>query len=127
MVNFEPMRVGKESALSASSALKCLKLKESKSNLTLTQCCLAKFKKNLHVGISKSWHLLGVVIPAGAGIQLFHDILDPGFRRGDGAAEFVTNEKEKLLSCRLIKITQMQGDLLPRNEAYKGVRRNDEG
>jgi len=29
------------------------------------------------------WKLTGV-IPAKAGIQFFHPLLDPGFRRGDG-------------------------------------------
>jgi hypothetical protein len=29
-----------------------------------------------------------IVIPAKAGIQFFRWVLDPGFRRGDGASEF---------------------------------------
>jgi hypothetical protein len=29
------------------------------------------------------------VIPAKAGIQLIHDVLDPGFRRGDGQRDFL--------------------------------------
>jgi hypothetical protein len=29
------------------------------------------------------------IIPAKAGIQLFHDILDPGFRRGDNPRDFL--------------------------------------
>jgi hypothetical protein len=29
------------------------------------------------------------VIPAEAGIQLFQHLLDPGFRRGDGPADFL--------------------------------------
>jgi hypothetical protein len=29
-----------------------------------------------------------IVIPAQAGIQIFHGVLDPGLRRGDGVSEF---------------------------------------
>jgi hypothetical protein len=29
-----------------------------------------------------------IVLPAKAGIQVFPGVLDPGFRRGDGASEF---------------------------------------
>jgi hypothetical protein len=29
-----------------------------------------------------------IVIPAEAGIQVFHGVLDPGLRRGDGASQF---------------------------------------
>jgi hypothetical protein len=29
-----------------------------------------------------------IVIPAKAGIQVFHWVLDPGLRRGDGVSEF---------------------------------------
>ncbi len=31
------------------------------------------------------------VIPAKAGIQLFQDVLDPGFRRGDAPRDFLRN------------------------------------
>jgi hypothetical protein len=33
------------------------------------------------------------VIPAKAGIQLFHDVLDPGFRRGDDPIGFVKGHR----------------------------------
>jgi hypothetical protein len=34
------------------------------------------------------WKLPGV-IPAKAGIQSFHSLLDPGFRRGDGVENHI--------------------------------------
>jgi hypothetical protein len=34
-------------------------------------------------GLVKSKKVLKIVIPAKAGIQLFQNVLDPGFRRGD--------------------------------------------
>jgi len=34
-----------------------------------------------------------VVIPAKAGIQLFQDVLDPGFRRGDGWRYFLRDHQ----------------------------------
>jgi hypothetical protein len=34
------------------------------------------------------------VIPAKAGIQLFKDILAPGYRRGDGARDFLRGNQE---------------------------------
>ncbi len=37
----------------------------------------------------KSRNIINFVIPAKAGIQLFHDVLDPGFRRGDGVFDFL--------------------------------------
>jgi hypothetical protein len=38
-----------------------------------------------HVGRSRKKSEIAVlVIPAEAGIQYFQDVLDPGFRRGDG-------------------------------------------
>ena len=33
------------------------------------------------------------VIPAKAGIQLFQDVLDPGFRRGDALRDFLRNHQ----------------------------------
>ena len=33
------------------------------------------------------------VIPAKAGIQLFQDILDPGFRRGDDPRDFLRDHQ----------------------------------
>jgi hypothetical protein len=36
----------------------------------------------------KSRNSIEFVIPAKAGIQLFQDVLDPGFRRGDAPRDF---------------------------------------
>jgi hypothetical protein len=33
------------------------------------------------------------VIPAKAGIQLFQDVLDPGFRRGDASRDFLRDHQ----------------------------------
>jgi hypothetical protein len=40
-------------------------------------------------GFEKSLKLPIFVIPAKAGIQLFQDVLDPGFRRGDAPRDFL--------------------------------------
>jgi len=37
----------------------------------------------------KSRNSIEFVIPAKAGIQLFQDVLDPGFRRGDALRDFL--------------------------------------
>jgi hypothetical protein len=37
------------------------------------------------------------VIPAKAGTQLFQDVLDPGFRRGDAPRDFLRNHQPILL------------------------------
>jgi len=37
----------------------------------------------------KSRNSIESVIPAKAGIQLFQQVLDPGFRRGDGPRDFL--------------------------------------
>jgi len=34
------------------------------------------------------------VIPADAGIQEYQEVLDPGFRRGDGLEEFLRSHQE---------------------------------
>jgi hypothetical protein len=34
------------------------------------------------------------VIPAKAGIQLIHEVLDPGVRRGDGQRDFLRTHQE---------------------------------
>ena len=39
-------------------------------------------------GLVKSQNSIKFVIPAEAGIQLFQDVLDPGFRRGDDPKVF---------------------------------------
>jgi len=44
---------------------------------------LGKSQKKSQYKSLKNWNSFGVVIPAEAGIQLFDDVLDPGFRRGD--------------------------------------------
>jgi hypothetical protein len=40
-------------------------------------------------GLVKSLKMPFSVIPAKAGIQLFQDVLDPGFRRGDASRYFL--------------------------------------
>jgi len=41
----------------------------------------------------KSRNSIKFVIPAQAGIQLFQDVLDPGFRRGDASRDFLGNHQ----------------------------------
>jgi len=38
--------------------------------------------------LAKSRNSIKIVIPAKAGIQLFQDVLDPGFRRGGASRDF---------------------------------------
>jgi hypothetical protein len=41
----------------------------------------------------KSRNSIKFVIPAKAGIQLFQDVLDPGFRRGDPPRDFLRDHQ----------------------------------
>jgi hypothetical protein len=41
----------------------------------------------------KSHNFIELVIPAKAGIQLFQDVLDPGFRRGDAPRDFLRDHQ----------------------------------
>jgi hypothetical protein len=41
----------------------------------------------------KSRNSIECVIPAKAGIQLFQDVLDPGFRRGDDPRDFLQDHQ----------------------------------
>jgi hypothetical protein len=41
----------------------------------------------------KSRNSVEFVIPAKAGIQLFQDVLDPGFRRGDAPRDFLRDHQ----------------------------------
>jgi hypothetical protein len=41
----------------------------------------------------KSRNSIEFVIPAKAGIQLFQDVLDPGFRRGDDPKDFLRDHQ----------------------------------
>jgi hypothetical protein len=41
----------------------------------------------------KSLEMRFFVIPAKAGIQLFQDVLDPGFRRGDAPRDFLRDHQ----------------------------------
>ncbi|MCX5919291.1 MAG: hypothetical protein NTX30_21770, partial [Deltaproteobacteria bacterium] len=41
----------------------------------------------------KSRNSIEFVIPAKAGIQLFQDVLDPGFRRGDALRDFLRDHQ----------------------------------
>jgi hypothetical protein len=42
----------------------------------------------------KSRNSIVFVIPAKAGIQLFQDVLDPGFRRGDAPRDFLRDHQD---------------------------------
>jgi hypothetical protein len=44
----------------------------------------------------KSRNSIEFVIPAKAGIQLFQDVLDPGFRRGDAPRDFLRDHQSWL-------------------------------
>jgi hypothetical protein len=44
-------------------------------------------------GFVKSQKVGFCVVPAKAGIQLFQDVLDPGFRRGDGPRDFLRDHQ----------------------------------
>jgi hypothetical protein len=46
----------------------------------------------------KSRNSIKFVIPAKAGIQLFQDVLDPGFRRGDDPRDFLREHQRRLLT-----------------------------
>jgi hypothetical protein len=41
----------------------------------------------------KSRNSIKFVIPAKAGIQLFQEVLDPGFRRGDASRDFLRDHQ----------------------------------
>jgi len=45
----------------------------------------------------KSRNSIKFVIPAKAGIQLFQDVLDPGFRRGDVPRDFLRDHQYSTL------------------------------
>jgi hypothetical protein len=47
------------------------------------------YKGSFFDELVKSRNSIEFVIPAKAGIQLFQDILDPGFRRGDAPRDFL--------------------------------------
>jgi hypothetical protein len=59
---------------------------------------MKKFRKiallSKNDGLVKSRNSIEFVIPAKAGIQLFQDVLDPGFRRGDAPRNFLRNHQE---------------------------------
>jgi len=63
-------------------------------------------RKNRKIGILEYWNIDGIVksrnsikfvIPAKAGIQLFQDVLDPGFRRGDPSSDFLRDHHYSIL------------------------------
>ena len=60
--------------------------------------------ENLHFsicifdGVVKSRNSIEFVIPAKAGIQLFQDVLDPGFRRGDDPRDFLRDHQFSLFN-----------------------------
>jgi hypothetical protein len=52
-----------------------------------------KVKRRSFDEFVKSRESLEFVIPAKAGIQLFQDVLDPGFRRGDDPNDFLRDHQ----------------------------------
>jgi hypothetical protein len=60
----------------------------------INQTAKEPFLKNLNFDdLVKSPKMPFSVIPAKAGIQLFQDVLDPGFRRGDASREFLRDHQ----------------------------------
>jgi hypothetical protein len=55
-----------------------------------------KHTENKLDGFVRRRNFIECVIPAKAGIQLFQDVLDPGFRRGDGPREFLRNHQGQI-------------------------------
>jgi hypothetical protein len=51
-------------------------------------CCIINDAVYNNDDLVKSRNSIEFVIPAKAGIQLFQDVLDPGFRRGDALETF---------------------------------------
>jgi hypothetical protein len=66
----------------------------------------------------KSRNSIEFVIPAKAGIQLFQDVLDPGFRRGDAPRDFLRDHQ----ICALKFGACGQGVLDFRGFTFIGVR-----
>ena len=61
-----------------------------------TRSKMAREGKTGHGNIDelvKSRNSIEFVIPAKAGIQLFQDVLDPGFRRGDASRDFLRDHQ----------------------------------
>jgi hypothetical protein len=54
------------------------------------------FKPNID-DLVKSRKSIKFVIPAKAGIQLFQDVLDPGFRRGDALRDFLRAHQHSII------------------------------
>jgi len=54
----------------------------------------APFRNTKSDGLVKSRNSIKFVIPAKAGIQLFQDVLDPGFRRGDASRDFLRDHQK---------------------------------
>jgi hypothetical protein len=58
---------------------------------------LFRYRPNLD-GLVKNLKMPFSVIPAKAGIQLFQDVLDPGFRRGDASRDFLRDHQTLMVS-----------------------------
>jgi hypothetical protein len=64
-----------------------------------SQKLLGKFSCSLiNDGLVKSRNSIEFVIPAKAGIQLFQDVLDPGFRRDDVPRDFLRDRQAIIYS-----------------------------
>ena len=60
------------------------------------------FPQSNYDDLVKSRNSIEFVIPAKAGIQLFQDVLDPGFRRGDGLFDFLRSHQTMEVNSSLL-------------------------
>ncbi len=63
-----------------------------RAKLTILVAAMPRCTTNVD-DLVKSCNSLEFVIPAKAGIQLFQDVLDPGFRRGDAPKDFLRDHQ----------------------------------
>jgi len=85
------------------------------------KCILPYFQIFLHNnydGFVKSRNSIECVIPAKAGIQLFQDVLDPGFRRGDDPRDFFRDHYEMAImnKCSKGKSFPCEREWIPGNK-----------
>jgi len=62
--------------------------------------------------LAKNPNPIKFVIPAKAGIQLFQDVLDPGFRRGDAPRDFLRSQQINFLPKKAGRAWQADLNLL---------------
>ena len=71
-------------------------LSQNQKSFFATECTEDTERKKQKIKIDefvKSRISIEFVIPAKAGIQLFQDVLDPGFRRGDDPGDFLRDHQ----------------------------------